>query len=94
MKVCGQAIDLNELLIKPDQAAYHEDMKERYATLKTKIAGYVGPVSPVLRIYPVTCKINKKHLFRRVSFIETTHAQASQPQRLVDFARRLILKFC
>ena len=44
VKVCGNAINLNELLIKTDQQAYHEDMKERYEVLKTKVAGYVGSV--------------------------------------------------
>ena len=44
VKVCGNAINLNELLIKPDQQAYHDDMKERYEVLKIKMADYVGSV--------------------------------------------------
>ncbi|XP_047129888.1 dedicator of cytokinesis protein 9 isoform X1 [Hydra vulgaris] len=42
IKVCGQALKLNAILIKPDQAAYQEDLKERYAVLKEKVATYVG----------------------------------------------------
>lgn len=45
VKVCGQAVELNELLIKPDQQAYHDDIKERYFDLKSKVAQYVGGVS-------------------------------------------------
>ena len=51
VKVCGNAINLNELLIKTDQQAYHEDMKERYEVLKTKVAGYVGSVCYSLSIF-------------------------------------------
>ena len=49
--MCGNAINLNELLIKTDQQAYHEDMKERYGVLKTKVAGYVGSVCLLFFIY-------------------------------------------
>ena len=45
MKVCGNAINVNEILIQKDQTAYHEDLKERYEVLKTKIADYVGQVT-------------------------------------------------
>ena len=51
VKVCGNAINLNELLIKTDQQAYHEDMKERYGVLKTKVAGYVGSVCLLFFIF-------------------------------------------
>ena len=49
--MCGNAINLNELLIKPDQQAYHDDMKERYEVLKDKMADYVGSVSFVCLVY-------------------------------------------
>lgn len=45
MKACGQAVELNAVLIKPDQTAYHEDLKQRYADLKMEVASYLGEVS-------------------------------------------------
>ena len=50
MKACGQAIELNGVLIKPDQMAYHEDLKERYYDLKHKVAVYAGEVGTELRV--------------------------------------------
>lgn len=42
VKACGQAVELNAVLIKPDQTAYHEDLKQRYADLKMEVASYLG----------------------------------------------------
>ena len=39
---CGKALDINDQLIKEDQRMYQEDMKEKYAHLKTQLAKYIG----------------------------------------------------
>jgi len=53
VKACGKALDLNSLLIKPDQMAYHEDLKERYFDLKYKVANYAGEdTTPDIPMFP------------------------------------------
>ena len=39
---CGKALDINDQLIKEDQRMYQEDLKEKYAHLKTQLAKYIG----------------------------------------------------
>ncbi|XP_022797946.1 dedicator of cytokinesis protein 11-like [Stylophora pistillata] len=39
---CGKALEQNDLLIKEDQRMYQEDMKEKYAQLRTQLAKYIG----------------------------------------------------
>ena len=39
---CGKALELNDQLIKEDQRMYQEDMKDKYAQLKTQLAKYIG----------------------------------------------------
>lgn len=39
---CGKALDINDQLIKEDQRMYQEDMKEKYAHLRTQLAKYIG----------------------------------------------------
>lgn len=39
---CGKALEQNDQLIKEDQRMYQEDMKEKYAQLRTQLAKYIG----------------------------------------------------
>ena len=45
VEACGKALDINRLLIKPDQVAYHKDLAEHYLDLKQKVSSYLTEVS-------------------------------------------------
>ena len=42
---CGRALELNSMLIKPDQLMYQEDLRNKYEEMKEKLAPFVGFVS-------------------------------------------------
>jgi hypothetical protein len=41
VEACGKALDINRMLIKPDQLAYQEDLEESYFALKHKVSTYL-----------------------------------------------------
>lgn len=45
VEACGKALDINRLLIKPDQVAYHQDLEEHYLDLRQKVSTYLSEVS-------------------------------------------------
>ncbi|KAG5461474.1 MAG: dedicator of cytokinesis 6, isoform CRA_e, partial [Olpidium bornovanus] len=44
-KLCGQALELNKLLIKHDQIEYQEDLEEGYEDFKVKLEPFLIPVT-------------------------------------------------
>ncbi len=51
VSLCGKALDVNAVLIKPDQEMYQEDLKTKYEDLKEKLAPFIGLVILQLIIF-------------------------------------------
>ena len=46
--LCGKALEINAVLIKPDQEMYQEDLKSKYEDLTEKLAPFVAMVGCVV----------------------------------------------
>lgn len=55
-EACGQALDVNERLIKEDQLEYQEEMRAHYRDMLTELSGIMNeqvrlPTSPPPRLW-------------------------------------------